>query len=251
MKDLNPKFLLVFLSVLTATGLFFAVFNWFDALKLPFIAQGNINAANLNSSLSTNSDVANLLDLQKKDTDLDGLSDYDELYVYHTSPYIADSDSDGISDGEEVKNNTDPNCPAGQVCNNTSITSVATASGTAPVLPESADNLTPDQLRSILLQAGVATEADLKNTSDADLQTIYQQAVAETPASGSANSANTNTNTNLQQASQLTPDQLRTLLINQGVKQADLQGVSNADLQQLWDQVLKESQAPANTNKQP
>lgn len=54
--------------------------------------------------------------LKAKDTDGDGLSDYDELYVYHTSPYIKDTDSDGIDDGTEVKNGTDPNCPQGKDC---------------------------------------------------------------------------------------------------------------------------------------
>ncbi len=37
-----------------------------------------------------------------KDTDLDRLSDWEELYVYGTSPYIADTDGDGISDWEEI-----------------------------------------------------------------------------------------------------------------------------------------------------
>lgn len=46
-----------------------------------------------------------------KDTDQDGLSDYDELYIYSTSPYLMDSDSDEITDKQEVDEGTDPNCP--------------------------------------------------------------------------------------------------------------------------------------------
>ena len=41
--------------------------------------------------------------LKTKDTDEDGINDFDELYVYETSVYLADSDSDGIDDGEEIK----------------------------------------------------------------------------------------------------------------------------------------------------
>lgn len=54
--------------------------------------------------------------LSNKDTDGDGLSDWDELNNYMTSPYIEDSDSDGYSDKQEVDTNNDPNCPMGQSC---------------------------------------------------------------------------------------------------------------------------------------
>ena len=43
------------------------------------------------------------------DTDGDGLSDGDEVNKYHTNPLKADSDGDGLSDGDEVmKYQTDP-----------------------------------------------------------------------------------------------------------------------------------------------
>ncbi len=44
------------------------------------------------------------------DTDGDGLSDGDEVFKYKTNPLKADSDGDGLSDGDEVlKYHTDPN----------------------------------------------------------------------------------------------------------------------------------------------
>ncbi len=43
-----------------------------------------------------------LLLLKNLDSDLDGLSDYDEIYVYFTDPYNADSDFDGLSDYDEI-----------------------------------------------------------------------------------------------------------------------------------------------------
>ena len=43
------------------------------------------------------------------DTDGDGLSDGDEVRIYHTNPLRADTDGDGLNDGEEVlKFHTDP-----------------------------------------------------------------------------------------------------------------------------------------------
>ena len=54
--------------------------------------------------------------LKVTDTDGDTLTDYDELYVFLTNPYLEDTDSDGIDDGEEINSNSDPNCPKGKSC---------------------------------------------------------------------------------------------------------------------------------------
>ncbi|MFC1788009.1 hypothetical protein ACFLZY_02210 [Patescibacteria group bacterium] len=44
----------------------------------------------------------------KKDTDDDGLSDYDEYKKYKTDPLNPDTDGDGFTDGTEVKNGYNP-----------------------------------------------------------------------------------------------------------------------------------------------
>ncbi len=54
--------------------------------------------------------------LKSRDTDNDSLNDWDELNLYKTSPYLADSDSDSFSDKEEIDSGNDPNCPKGQNC---------------------------------------------------------------------------------------------------------------------------------------
>ncbi len=53
---------------------------------------------------------AKALDLNG-DSDHDGLTDVQELEIYHTDPSRADTDNDGYADGEEVKYNYDPNSP--------------------------------------------------------------------------------------------------------------------------------------------
>ena len=42
------------------------------------------------------------------DTDDDGLTDWQEIKVYHTDPHDADTDGDGLTDGEEIQDGTDP-----------------------------------------------------------------------------------------------------------------------------------------------
>ncbi len=46
-----------------------------------------------------------------KDTDADGdeISNADEIKTYGTNPLNADSDADSVTDGQEIKNGTDPN----------------------------------------------------------------------------------------------------------------------------------------------
>ncbi len=51
-------------------------------------------------------DFYNCYDL--KDSDGDGLSDYDEVQVYFTDPYDPDTDTGGITDGDEVAAGDDP-----------------------------------------------------------------------------------------------------------------------------------------------
>ena len=43
-----------------------------------------------------------------KDSDHDGLTDYEEIHIYHTNPYKKDTDGDGVSDGLEVKFRRNP-----------------------------------------------------------------------------------------------------------------------------------------------
>ncbi|BDX08461.1 FG-GAP-like repeat-containing protein [Planctobacterium marinum] len=45
------------------------------------------------------------------DSDSDGLSDYDEVITHGTNPLVADSDNDGLTDSEELLRGTDPNTP--------------------------------------------------------------------------------------------------------------------------------------------
>mgnify|MGYP001605387066 CR=1 FL=1 len=54
--------------------------------------------------------------LQAIDTDQDGVSDYEELSFYSTSPYLPDTDSDGLTDKTEIDQGTDPLCPEGTKC---------------------------------------------------------------------------------------------------------------------------------------
>lgn len=135
--------------------------------------------------------------LRQADTDKDGLSDYDEIYIYKTSPYLEDTDSDGLSDKQEVDSGNNPVCPQGKDCGSTIDTSAITsgAAATSTAAADAAASLTglnsgavdetalqqalsgvsdAATLRQLLISSGASAE-DLSNISDADLMRSYQE----------------------------------------------------------------------------
>ena len=155
--------------------------------------------------------------MRTRDTDEDKLMDYDEVFVYKTSPFLADSDSDGFDDATELFSGNDPNCPTGKDCikfvssgesaanaENPAAASGAGAGtlvGTAPEAPkfggligqdanisspEDLENyfasFTPEQIRAALRAAGVP-DADLEKVSDADLRKLFERAFIK-PSTG-------------------------------------------------------------------
>lgn len=105
--------LLLFLGL---GGIVFGYKSFGASLARPIDAQLASLYADGTFLTSTEREEQALEESKAKDTDADGLVDYDELYVYKTSPYLADSDSDGFSDYEEVYSGNNPNCPSGQDC---------------------------------------------------------------------------------------------------------------------------------------
>lgn len=101
--------------------------------------------------------------LRTQDTDGDGLTDYDELYVFRTSPFLEDSDSDGVNDGAEVAAESDPNCPAGKTCRQAKIfaTGQQPDAGTAPTAG-STGGANPATGGTETTTGGTNTEAEAK-----------------------------------------------------------------------------------------
>ena len=103
-----------------------------------------------------------------KDTDNDGLVDYDELYVYKTSPYLADSDSDGYDDKQEIYSGNNPNCPHGKTCG--FITSSAEETGDSGTVEAFIEGVAGEQA----LQAGA-----IDFSSEEEIAEFFKQATME------------------------------------------------------------------------
>lgn len=151
---------------------------------------------NLNNLSGTENQALSNYALQTTDTDGDGLSDYDEIYVYDTSPYLADTDSDGISDYDEIYKGSDPLCAEGEDCyglnnpeaiiqeaenteNNQTELPVANNQEELKFIEDLASGqASPSILRELLLSNGLAKE-ELDLISDEDLRESYLEILAE------------------------------------------------------------------------
>lgn len=206
--DKNRKTAIAILGVFSILIIVAWFLNFKQSLKNPLLYQGEvIIGSNINPNLSgctgPNCSTSNLnrdnLDLKLLDTDNDKISDWDELFIYGTSPYLEDTDGDGLTDYEEIfVYKTDPLCPEGQNCSGLTSQSVDQGGfdgdvnnlasmlenwndyyGTSPSVDQLPSELQPGQvnleyIRKSLLEGGISQE-DLDAISDADLMAIYQE----------------------------------------------------------------------------
>ncbi|MFA6130934.1 MAG: hypothetical protein WC730_01575 [Patescibacteria group bacterium] len=139
--------------------------------------------------------AAEIAEQKVTDTDGDGLTDYDELYVHKTSPYLADTDGDGYTDETEVRIGTDPNCKGNECMEvveeeSDLFSDLVDTTATEETVDSSVDlsdaeasmdvfeNFTVDQVRELLLTAGV-DQASIDALSDEQVMTLYQSVLAE------------------------------------------------------------------------
>mgnify|MGYP000904688269 CR=1 FL=1 len=156
--------------------------------------------------------------LKTKDTDGDGLTDWDELNLYKTSPYLNDTDSDGFSDKAEIDSANDPNCPKGQECADLS----SQSSGDADPFQNSA--LLNDLNASASASSGTQSPATVSPTS--------------APATGGLTEEEKNALRQLVGNSN-DPSVLRQLLIQAGQPADQVNKISDAELQATLQSLLK------------
>jgi hypothetical protein len=164
-------------------GLGIGVMQWRGSFKAAFATTGE------RYKTPDQVEAERLEGMKAKDTDDDGLNDFEESYVYQTSPYLQDSDSDGADDRTELAAGEDPNCPKDKECTGFSPGTVASATTTGGTSLDEQEsqildqlmNPTADQIRQLLLESGIAPE-ELEGIDDATLLELYHQSLSEAQA---------------------------------------------------------------------
>lgn len=181
--SVEQKISTAILGVCGAIALVLSVAQVRTQLRSPFFVQRSVLDRS-NAFFAQQEEEAQKIEIQKKkDTDGDGLSDYDELYTYHTSPYLTDTDGDTVPDGEEVARGIDPNCPEGKTCTDAQFL-IGTSTGSTLVAPGSSPGLSantgvgkakvaPSVLRAYLLAQNLLSQEQLDTISDDVLFQVY------------------------------------------------------------------------------
>jgi len=186
-KGLPPKFIFGVLLILGSATLIYGFVSLSGHIYGP---QNKFEQANANNQQAESSSlVDDLLELQSRDTDSDGLNDYEEMYVYKTSAYLPDTDSDGYPDKDEIDNGYDPLCPKGQDCRGVEpddqddifqgeedeLFPAPPEDGLPQDVINELGNLTPQQIRELLLESGEMTQEQIDQVDDATLMEIYSE----------------------------------------------------------------------------
>jgi hypothetical protein len=227
------------LGLVAIGALILGVWQIRTLIKLPFTDTSSINTStgeqNVNNSTIEGSEAEAL---KNKDTDNDGLSDYDEVYIYKTSPYLKDTDSDGYDDKVEVTTGNDPLCAKGQTCGVKINSAVGETTAT--------NQPTVEQIRQFLKTNG-ATDEVLSKYDDAALLKLYQEVAGNespTVTSGSDNSTTSPTATvqltqeQKQAILKLSGAELRQLLIKNGVDATTLKEFDDDTVKNIVKQTL-------------
>ncbi len=152
---------------------------------------------------------------KRRDTDGDGISDFDEEKLIGTSPYLRDTDGDGIPDNAELALGKNPTCAEGTTCASPALdlSQIATSSpflspqatqqdgsgffaafqqgmndkkrivreqtGSTSTALEDTLIRDPAVIRKALLESGKVDKATLDKITDEQLLKVYDQAALE------------------------------------------------------------------------
>lgn len=243
----QEKFFLFFLGIVSVSALVLGYAQFQKTLRSPFYNEElRIKRAELREQFAPTAisvDEQRMAELQQKDSDGDGLSDYSEIYVYSTNPYLADTDGDGVSDKQEILSGMNPNCAEGTECapsaslERPTMPAQPTASGASntPVL-----GITdPSELQRISEQvlSGQVTLEQIGIQDPAFQQAINQLNQQTASATGAADLER---QLMLAELTALTPAQIRAELRAMGMDEATLATFSDADLIALLQQSISE-----------
>jgi hypothetical protein len=200
-------FLLLIVAVVSITSL------WVIQLRRNIISP--LYGDSQTESVASNQPTQSEIDLRAKDTDSDGLNDWDELNLYKTSPYLNDTDSDTFSDKQEIDSGNDPTCPQGQTC--TSISQTTTPETDTTFSNSSLENLLNSAVTQTATISPTATPATETKQLTAEEKKALQDVFGTNPKAAD----------------------LRQFLLQAGMNQKTLDGLSDEQIVTTFNEMIQ------------
>ncbi len=189
------------------------------------------------TEMPTQEEVLAILDQQ--DTDNDGLSDFDEKFIYQTSVYIDDTDSDGFTDKEEVEAKSDPLDPkftpyhiseqTGQNVLEQNLSSEDDVSD---------EEISIQEIKDLLIDKAGLSKEIVDKLDDKTIRELYNETKQETGIDLNKLEAPADQQ---HQFSDLTAEEIRQLLIAQGGDETMLNSIDDETLRIMFLQSLESS----------
>jgi len=219
------KGLTVFLIIIGILAIFLSYIQLKGAIYSPF--------KRVIVEQSENLDQAEIIAiLSEQDIDGDGLSDFDEQFVYQTSVYLDDTDSDTFSDKEEIdaqSNPLDQNSTPYHL-----ITEKDVLEEEVSISP-SDEEISVEEIKNLLINQAGLTREIVDNLDDKTLLKLYNETKEETGINLKELQA---PNDQQRQFSDLDISQLRQLLIEEGVDPNMLDTIDDKSLESMFLQSL-------------
>jgi hypothetical protein len=221
MLSKSDKYLTILLGLIAILAILTGYFRIKKTIYLPFEIE--------RKETKTLIQKEDLIFPNQQDTDNDGLSDFEEEFVYQTSVYNEDSDSDGFSDKEEVDAGSNPLNPE-----HTPYHKPKQQENTPEenFLNEiSTEDISIQEIRDLLVEQGGLSQDIVDKIDDKTLKELYNKTKEETGINLN------NLGASAEEPGQfldLNIEEIRQLLIEQGIDKTLLDLVDDETLKTMF-----------------
>lgn len=248
---LEQKFGFVFLLIFAVLFLILSFFQIRNNLYRPYALSDAVPSTLIKEKFNDPTEA-----LHYRDTDRDGLNDFEEIYIYDTSAYLEDTDSDGIKDKEEILQGKNPICAEGSSCSQEIgetkteqiLESWIKDSQSEGYILNPADYFNdPEQIKKILISSGISEDL-LVGVTDEELKQIGQEVFNSIEFKNALNTqlseASQGVSTTLSKAELFAnPTLLREALKNTGyIEKSALDKLSDEEVKKVAEQMFDFSQ---------
>lgn len=225
----SRKILVIFIFLILIFGFGRIKKEIYAPFKQVSVAEEKLSSEEINSISKT------------QDTDKDGISDFEERFVYQTSIYLSDTDSDGFGDQEEIAAKSDPLNGKSTPYNPTSKQAEEQSVLERTVNADEGKSFSVQEIKDLLVKQTGLSQEIVDKIDDKELERLYNETKSETGINPEQTKSESEASS---QALDLDISTIRQFLIEQGVDKEMLDSIDNETLKSIFLQSLQQYGMP-------